>query len=157
MGPGRYLEIMGGIAVLVLASYDLFQTIVLPRPLIHRALLVGRLLARRLWIGWRWVGTRRRPLERHDHFLAAYGPAVVLMMLAFWGLSLVLGYGLVLDGLGDQIRPQPAGFWTSLYFSAATLLPLAYGEIVPTGWAARLVVLAESATGVTLVILVVTL
>jgi hypothetical protein len=157
MGPGRYLEIVGGIAVLVLIFYDLSQQVVLPRPFIHRMLVAGRLLARRLWVGWRWVGSRRRRQQEREHILATFGPALLLMLLAFWGLSLVLGYGLVLDGLRDQITPPPRGFLTSLYFSGATLLPLAYGDMVPTGWAARLVVLAESATGVVLVIMGITL
>src|SRR5262245_6394469 len=157
MGPGRYVEIVGGVAVLALIFYDLFQTIVLPRPSIYRVLLFSRMLARRLWRVWRWVGGRRRRSQERENFLATFAPAILLLLLAFWGLCLVLGYGLVLDGLGDQITPPPAGFWTSLYFSAATLLPLAYGEIVPTGWAARLVVLTESASGVVLVILVISL
>src|SRR5262245_61282862 len=157
MGPSRYLEIVGGIAVVVLIFYDLFHAAVLPRrPSIHRV-LVSRLVIRQLWRGWRWVGSRRRRQEEREHILATFGPAVLLVLLAYWGLSLMLGYGLVFDGLRDQISPPPRGFLTSFYFSASTLLPLAYGEIVPAGWAARLAVLAESATGVVLVALVITL
>jgi len=36
----------------------------------------------------------------------------------------------------DQIQPPPQDFWTSLYFSASTLLPLSYGEILPIGFVA---------------------
>jgi hypothetical protein len=155
MGPGRYVEIVGGIAVVVLMLYDLFHAVLPRRPFVHRLPLVGWLLFPKLWRVWRWVGRRRQ--QKRENFLATYGLAILLMLLAVWGLSLVLGYGLVLDGLRDQITPPPAGFWTSLYFSAATLLPLSYGEMVPTGWAARLAVLAESASGVTLVALAITL
>jgi hypothetical protein len=156
MGPGRYLEIVVGIAVVVLILYDLFHAAALPRrPLIHRLPRVSLLLLPRLWRGWRWVGCRHRRQEEREHFLAIFGSGLLLMMLAFWSLSLVLGYGLVLDGLRDQITPQPAGFWTSLYFSAATLLPLSSAQMVPTGWAVQLAVVAESASGVILAVMVI--
>jgi hypothetical protein len=157
MGPDRYLKILAGVAIMLLIFHDLFHTIVLSRPYIHRPLLVGRTLGKRLWAGWRWVGSRRRRPEKRESFLATYGPMVLLIMLGVWGFSLTLGYALVIDGLRDQISPPPRGFLTSLYFSATTLLPVAYGDIVPTGWAARLAILAESATGVVLVALVITL
>src|SRR5262245_43622690 len=122
MGPGRYVEIVGGIAVMVLILYDLSYL-----------LLVGALLFFPLSGGWRWVGSRRRGQEQREHILATFAPAVALMTLAFWGLSLVLGFDLLLDGLRDQIRPRPARFWTSLYLSGATLLPLSSAQMVPTG------------------------
>src|SRR5262245_37141006 len=133
MGPGRYVEIVGGIAVMVLILYDLFHAVLPRRPLVHRLPLVGALLFLPLSSGRRWVGSRRRGQEQREHILATFAPAVALMTLAFWGLSQVLGYGLVLDGPRDQIRPRPARFWTSLYLSGATLLPLSSAQMVPTG------------------------
>jgi Ion channel len=157
MGLGQYVEIVVGLAVLVLVFHDLFQAVVLPRPSVYRVRLASQLLIRELWLVWRWVGTRRRRQDRRENFLGVFGPAALLMLLAFWSLSLVFGYGLVFDGLRDQLRPPPSGFWTSLYFSGGTLLPLSYGDIVPDGGAARLAVLAESGSGVILVALVIAL
>jgi hypothetical protein len=157
MGAGQYVEIAVGVAVLLLIFHDLFQAVVLPRPSVYRVRLASSLLVRQLWVAWRWVGTRRRRQDTRENFLGIFGPAGVFMLLAFWSLSLVLGYGLVYEGLRDQLRPSPPGFWTSLYFSGGTLLPLSYGDIVPDGGAAQLAVLAESATGVILVALVIAL
>src|SRR5262245_5039653 len=157
MGPGRYVEIVAGIAVLILVFYDLYQEIVLPRPSVYRLPLVSQFLVRWLWIGWRSVGSRRPHLERRESFLASFGPAVLLLQLAFWSLCLILGYGLIIDGLCDQITPRPPGLLTSIYLSAETLLPVNYGDLVPTGWASRTAVLAESGSGVLLVALVITL
>ena len=46
---------------------------------------------------------------------------------------------------------------TTIYISASTLVPLAYGDFVPEGGVARLVIIAESATGVGLAALAITL
>jgi hypothetical protein len=157
MGPAQYLEIVVGLAILLFLFNDLFQTVLLPRPSIYRVPLTSQLLIRQLWTIWRWLGNRWRGPDRRENFLGSFGPAALLMLLAFWGLSLMLAYGLMLDGLRHQLHPPPPGFWTSLYFSAGTLLPLSYGDIVPDGAAARVVVLAESASGVILVALVISL
>jgi hypothetical protein len=79
------------------------------------------------------------------------------MLLGFWSLSLMLGYGLIFNGLGDQIKPPSRGIWTSLYFSGGSLLPVGHGDLVAEGGAARVVALAESATGVILIALVISL
>ena len=157
MGAVQYLEIVVGIAVLLFMFNDLFQSVILPRPSVYRVPLASQLLVRELWAVWRWLGNRRRRPERRENFLGTFGPAALLFLLAFWGLSLVLGYGLVLDGLRSQLQPPPSGFWTSIYFSAGTLLPLSYGDRVPVGGVAQVVVLAESANGVILVALVISL
>jgi Ion channel len=157
MGAGQFLEIVVGLLVLVFIFIDLFQAVVLPRPSIYRVPQASQLVVRHLWTAWRWVGSRPRRQEARENLLGIFGPAALLILLGFWGSSLVLGYGLVLDGLRDQIQAPRAGFWTTLYFSAGTLLPLSYGDILPDGAVARVVVLSESACGVMLVALVIAL
>src|SRR5919202_3319923 len=141
----RYLEIAGGILIIAAVAYDLFQSVVLPRPAVGRVRLAQQIL-RPLWVSWRWVGTRSSRSDRRENVLAAFGPLSLILLLGFWGLALTLGYGLVMDGLRDQIQPAPADFWNALYFSGGTLLPLSYGDIVPMGGEARIAILAESAT-----------
>jgi hypothetical protein len=72
-------------------------------------------------------------------------------------MGLTLGYGLLIDALRNQVQPVPSDLWTSLYVSAATLFPLSYGDILPMGAGARVVTVAESATGVALIALVISL
>ena len=152
----RLLEGVAGVLLVTAIFYDLFQSIILPRPAVGRLRLTPYVI-RPLWRWWRWVGTRSSRVDRRENRLAIFGPMSLIILLTFWGLSLILGYGLLLDALRDQLRTEPTNFGTSLYFSATTLVPLSYGDILPLGAAARVVVLLESATGVGLAALVITL
>jgi hypothetical protein len=150
------LEAVIGLIVVMVVFYDLFQSVVLPRPAINKFILV-RFLFQALWVIWRWVGTRLSPLARRERWLAAFGPIGVLAIFTIWAVGSGLGYALIVDGFRDQLRPPPDSFWTSLYFSATTLVPLSYGDLVPIGLIARVVTVAESATGVFIAALVITL
>jgi len=81
----------------------------------------------------------------------------VILMFGAWGLAFALGYALILDALGGQVRPRLEGFPEAFYFSATTIVPLSYGDFVPTALGARLAIIAESATGVGIAALVITL
>ncbi len=150
------LEGVAGILLVTAIFYDLFQSVILPRPAVGRFRLTP-LVIRPLWRWWRWVGTRSSRIDRRENRLAIFGPTSLIILLTFWGVSLILGYGIILDALRDQLHETPTNFGTSLYFSATTLVPLSYGDIVPVGMLARVVVLLESATGVGLAALVITL
>jgi hypothetical protein len=145
-----------GLVLIAVVFYDLFQTVVLPRPAVGKMQLV-RKVVRPMWLVWRWVSQRTSRLDRSESRLAAFAPVALLTMFLIWAAALVLGYGLVLNGLAQQIRPEPPDFITSIYISASTLVPLAYGDFVPEGFLARGVIIAESATGVVLAALAITL
>jgi len=150
------VEAAVGLLILAVAFYDVFQSVVLPRPSIGK-LRVSVWILRPLWASWRWVGTRDSRMDRRENWLGTFGPVGLMALLGFWSLSSILGYALILDSIRDQIEPPLPEFGTSLYFSAGTLLPLSYGEILPIGALARIVVVAESATGVALIALVISL
>jgi hypothetical protein len=152
----QYLEIAGGLVIIVAVLYDLFQSIVLPRPAVGKVRLAPYVV-RPLWRVWRWVGTRSSRIEKRENRLAAFGPLALFILLAFWGLALILGYALIFDGLRNQIQPPPADFGSALYISGTSILPLSYGDAVPIGVAARIAVMAESASGVGLAALIITL
>jgi hypothetical protein len=145
-----------GVIILVAVFYDLFQTVVLPRPAVRKMQLAPRLI-RPMWRVWRWVSQRTSRLDRSEARLAAFGPVALLMVFGVWAAALILAYGLLVDGLHEQFRPAPGDFATAIYISASTLVPLAYGDFVPEGGAARLVIFAESATGVAIAALAITL
>jgi hypothetical protein len=149
-------EIVAGLALLFVVLYDLFQSVVLPRPAINKLATV-RYIVRGLYYMWRWVGNRMSSIPRRERWLATFGPVAVLTIFVAWGLALVLAYGLIIDGVRDEMRPVPESFGTSVYFSASTLVPLSYGDFVPEGILARLATIAESATGVILAALAITL
>jgi hypothetical protein len=145
-----------GLIVIAIVFYDLFQTVVLPRPSVGRVQL-ARKLVRPMWLVWRSVSQRTTRLERSESRLAAFAPIALLTIFFVWAAALVVGYGLLLTGLKEQIRPVPQDLTTTIYISASTLVPLAYGDFVPEGGLARLVIIAESATGVGLAALAITL
>ena len=150
------VEVVGGVALVLAVFYDLFQSVVLPRPAVNKFALV-RYLFRAVWTTWRWIGSRIPRLPQREAWLASFAPVGVLLNFSVWGLALVLGYALIFDGVRNQLHPMPPDFGTSLYFSATTLVPLSYGDLVPVGVAARLVTIAESATGVVVAALAITL
>lgn len=145
-----------GLFLNAIVFYDLFQTVVLPRPAVRKVQL-GTAVVRPLWLVWRWISRRSSQVERIEARLGAFGPIALLILFAIWALALILGYGLVIDGLADQFHPQPQDLATSIYISSSTLVPLSFGDFVPEGGAARLLIVAESATGVALAALAITL
>jgi hypothetical protein len=152
----RFLEVVAGLLLVVVTAYDLFKSVVLPRPAINKFVLVRQLFFV-LWSGWRWIGERTSVAGRREGWLATFAPLGVLIIFGVWAGAFVLGYALMIDGFRDQMRPVPSDSWESLYFSATTLVPLSYGDFVPTGLGARLTTIAESATGVGVAALVITL
>lgn len=149
-------KIIAGLALILIVFYDLFQSVVLPRPAINKLATV-RYLLRGAWWSWRWVGNRISSLPRRERWLATYGPISVLLFFTVWALALILGYGLIFDGLRDEMHPASDSLGTSVYFSATTLVPLSYGDFIPIGVAARLTTIAESVTGIVLAALAITL
>src|SRR6202158_1163584 len=149
-------EIIGGIALLLVGLYDIFPILAPPPPAINKLAPVRYLVRGLYWI-WRWVGNRMSSLPRRERWLATYGAVAVLTIFVAWGLALVLGYGMIIDGVRDEMRPVPDSFGTSVYFPATTLVPLSYGDFVAEGIPARLATIAESATGVILAALAITL
>jgi Ion channel len=156
MSGRAWVETFAGLVVVFAVLNDIFRAAVLPRPSVGKLLLVKYLL-RVLWRGWRWMGTRPARAARRESRLAAFGPVSVFIMFGIWAVGLIFGYALLLHGVGAGLRPAPRSFGEALYFSAATFVPLSYGEIVPVDVPARITTVAESGSGVILTALVITL
>jgi hypothetical protein len=154
MDPVRALEVGTGALLILITLYDLFKSVVLPRPAINKFVL-SRMLFFGFWGFWRWV-SERLSLPRREGWLATFAPMAVLSIFGLWAASFILGYALIIDGVRDEMNPVPGDLWESIYFSATTLVPLSYGDFVPIGLGARLATVAESATGVGVAALVIT-
>jgi hypothetical protein len=101
----------------------------------------------RLWFLWRRLGLRFSDAERRESFLGSFAALAVMLLLAAWLAGLILGYGLLLDALRDQVRPVPENLGASVYFAGTSLLTLGFGDYTATtGWA-RLTTLCAAATG----------
>lgn len=151
-----WLKLIVGLVILLLVFFDLFQSVVLPRPAVNKVAL-ARYLLRTMWRLWRFVGNRISQVARRETLLASFGPIGLLTMFGVWALCIILGYGLIIDSVRTQLHPVLRNLGDSLYFSGTTFVPLSYGDYVPEGIVARLATIAESATGVILAALAITL
>ena len=149
------LEGVAGAVVIAAALLDVFQSVVTPRPAAGR-LRISRYATRWLWGTCRWIARHRRDPRAREALLGSFGPAIVLVYLALWLLLLVLGYGLLVDALADQVRPRPADLGTSLYLAGTALFTIGFGDYVGTTAAARALTLAAGATGLGVLAVVVT-
>src|SRR3989475_10108466 len=108
-----------GLALLAVTLYDLFQSVVLPRPAVNKVQL-ARIVIRPLWIAWRWIGLRSSRLDRNEARLAAFGPISLLLVFGILAFALVLAYGLMIYGVRDEFRPGLQHFPEAFYVSACT-------------------------------------
>ncbi len=143
-------------AVVLVVFYDLFQSVVVPRPAVGKIQL-ARVLIRPGWKVWRWVSQRSSRVERSEARLAAFAPLALIGLFVVWALALTAGYALLIIGLGEEFKPAIQDVQTAVYVSASTLVPLSYGDFVPEQGLARATIIAESATGVALAALAITL
>ena len=143
-----------GLFLITLTFWDLFETVVVPRPT-PGWFRIGRYLVRGSWRGLRAIRDGRRG-RSYDTLLGLFAPAVTVALLFTWLASLIVGYGLVLFALRDELRPIPTDLGTTIYFAATSLLTLGFGDIVAVGAPARFVVTTAAIGGLGAVALVVT-
>lgn len=145
--------VLGGF-LLALTLWDVFQTIVVPRPS-PGVLRLARYVIRGSWVAVRTFG-RGRSDKTRDLLFGMYGPAAAVVLLLVWLVGLVLGYGLVLYAIRDELSPVPTTFGSTVYFAASSVLTLGFGDFVAVGTLARALVITSAATGLGVVALVVT-
>jgi Ion channel len=137
-----------GILLVVVVLWETFETLVLPRR-VTRQFRLTRLFYRSTWIPYSALVSRRRERRRRDALLSYYGPLSLLFLLAFWALSLVLGFALIDYGDGARFSGTlfPNRFGNALYLSGTTFFTLGLGDIAPASALARLVTVAEAGLG----------
>ena len=135
-----------GLFLLILVAWDVFETIVVPRPT-PGWFRIGRYLIRTSW--WvlrRLAGGPNRGATR-ERILGLFAPAATILLLFAWLTALFVAFGLILFSLRDQLQPSPANLGSAIYFAASSVLTIGYGDIVANGTAARIVVVVAAATG----------
>jgi hypothetical protein len=149
------LEALLGLAIILWVLNDVFTTVILPRPAPARYRPAG-ILTRRAWAVWRRYAEAKPSPAAREQRLGIFAPAIVMILLGVWIVLLVLGFGLILYALSDQIRPALRDFDTALYMAAVSLLTIGYGDFVPTETLSRLVAVAAGAVGLGIVALTIT-
>jgi hypothetical protein len=143
-----------GLFLLALTFWDVFETVVVPRPT-PGWFRIGRYILRGSWRVLRMVRDGR-PNRSYDRVLGLFAPAITITLLGAWLATLILGYGLILFALRDQLQPVPSDLGSALYFAATSVLTLGYGDIVAVGGPARMIAIVAAISGLGLVALVVT-
>jgi hypothetical protein len=143
-----------GLLILALTLWDIFETVVVPRPT-PGWFRISRYLVRGAWRGLKAVRDGS-PDRSNDRVFGLFAPAMTVILLAVWMSTLILGYGLLMYALRDQLLPVPPDFGSALYFAATTVLTLGFGDVVPVGAPARVIILTGAVSGLGAVALVVT-
>lgn len=148
----KLIEFVAGTFLVVLILFDVFQTAVLPRPTPATFRPSGTVV-RGLYTICRQLALR---LSRYrELILGVFAPAMIVVLLLFWAAGLVLGYGLILHAITKQVSP-PLHLGSAFYFAAMSLLSFGFGDFIPTGGVARILVIFEAASGLGLFAVVIT-
>jgi ion channel len=140
--------VLAAAALIGIVLWDAFEVIVLPRRVARRWRL-ARLIYRLSWIPWSAAARRIPSRPRREAFLGVYGPLSLLLLLATWAASLLLGFGTLHWSLGTEMRAPdgPPTFGTYLYLSGTTFFTLGLGDVAPRGALARALTVLESGLG----------
>jgi len=128
--------------------WEAFETVILPRR-VARSRRLTALFYRLTWGPWATAAQRIRNAQGRETFLSFFGPLSLLMLLAIWAESLVLGFALLHWGLGSEMTaPEGSpGFGAVLYHSGVTFFTLGFGDVVPINPLGRGVAVVEAGTG----------
>ncbi len=145
------LEFVAGLALVLWILTDVFQSVVVPRP--TPGLRPATLLGRFAWSRWRALGLAQASSEAREKILGQFAPLLLVVLLIVWIVGLMVGYGLMLDALRSELRPEPRDLLAAIYFAGTSLLAIGFGDIVALDPPARLVAVAAAASGLGVVAL----
>lgn len=139
--------ILGALGIFAVL-WETFETIVLPRR-VTRQFRMTRLFYRWTWVPWRALAALRGSKKKRDAMLSYYGPLSLLMLFAFWGVSLLFSFALIHYGDGARLSGAVTAsrFGSALYLSGTTLFTLGLGDITPATGLGRFVTVCEAGLG----------
>src|SRR5262245_38395004 len=150
-----WLIAAAGIVSIIVIVWDAFEAIVLPRR-VTRRLRPTRMFYRVTWRVWSGVARRMRIGGRRETYLSFFGPLSLLVLLAAWAASLVVGFALLQTGLGASLNvPGGGSFIDHVYLSGETFFTLGLGDIAPVSRLGRALVVIEAGTGFAFLALVI--
>jgi hypothetical protein len=152
----RVVAAIFGLFLILAMLQDGFESVVLPRR-VARRLRLSRLYYISSWRLWLKIAGKLARGNRRESFLGVFGPLSLIVLLGTWASMLVLGWGLVLWGLGVPLLTShhPLTLGTYLYFSGVTFVTLGYGDVVPLGGLGKFIAVAEAGSGFAFLALVI--
>jgi hypothetical protein len=144
----KIFAVIAGALLVFMVLWETFETIVLPRR-VTRQFRLTRYFYRSTWRPWVALAGMRRNKKKRDSMLSYYGPLSLLLLFAFWAVTLVFGFGLVHYGLADKLNGalSSSDFANALYLSGTTLFTLGLGDIAPASPMARFITVLEAGLG----------
>ena len=152
VGVVDLLAVVAGLALVLVTASDAVSTLVTTRRRRGRH-WPTQVFYRRTWRAWVALGRRAQP-ELREGFLAVYGPLSLLGLLVTWVVLLVAGWGAVWWGLRSAVTGVD-GYLDAVYFAGVGFFTVGFGDLVPTGGLARLLVLVEAFMGLVTMALVI--
>lgn len=144
----KIFAVILGALLILLVLWETFETIVLPRR-VTRQFRLTRMFYRSTWRPWAALAAMRGSKKKRDSLLSYYGPLSLLLLLAFWAFTLVLGFGLLHYGLQDKLSGAlfASDFGNALYLSGTTLFTLGLGDVLPASALGRFITVLEAGIG----------
>lgn len=152
VGVVEALALLAGLALVLVAASDAVSTLVTTRRRRGRRWPTP-VYYRWSWRAWRAIGRRASP-ERREGFLGLYGPLSLLGLLVLWVVLLVSGWGFVWWGLRSAVTGVDS-YLDAVYFAGVGFFTVGFGDLLPVGGLARLLVLVEAFMGLVTMALVI--
>ena len=137
-----------GIALITIALWDAFETVVLPRR-VTRRIRLARLFYRYTWRLWSALCHSFFSGRHLENYLSFYGPLSLLFLLAVWAVILVVGFGFLYWAPGNAIRAAQGdiNLTTCVYFSGTSFFTLGSSDVIPRTLFARALMVIEAGMG----------
>ena len=144
----RILAGVLGVSFIIIALWDAFETVVLPRRVTRRVRLT-RLFYRYTWRLWSALAHSVSSGRRLENYLSFYGPLSLIFLLIIWAVILVVGFAILYWVPGNAVK-TPEGtvaFTTCIYYSGTTFFTLGLGDVTPSTLVTRALVVLEAGIG----------
>jgi hypothetical protein len=145
------IELVAGIALVLITVWDAFETIILPRT-VRRRFRLSRFIIVSTWLPFQLTAKLAMGSRKRDGLLSIYGPLLLVMIFGSWVLCLILSFMLIFHGLPNT---EPHAWGDALYFSGTTFFTLGLGDLTPSGNVAKVFTVLEACTGFALLALVI--
>lgn len=143
---------IAGTLLILAVLHDAFEVMLLPRRVRRRVRLVS-VFFDTTWAAWS-AAARRTPGRRREAALSHYGPLSMVLLLGVWAASLIVGFA-ALQWAMQQGHAGAPRFAQALYLSGTTLFTLGYGDVVPHTAVTKAIAVAEAATGLGLIAVII--
>lgn len=152
----KVVALIVGILCIIIAAFDSFETVVLPRRVVRRVRL-AKIFYRVSWAVWSWPGHKMRPGNRREYYLSFYGPLSLIALLVLWAALFISGFGLITwsQSIPMQAPGKILSLGSYLYMSGTTFVTLGLGDITPLSAAGRFLTVLEAGSGLGFLALVI--